>query len=318
MTPTRRTALGFMAAAAGSVALPGRVFASAKFKYDLQPKPAMSGVWMIEGATDYFSMQNGGAIVNCALLQGETGLILIDTGPSRRYAEELRLSVQALDLRGVSAVVNTHNHPDHYFGNQVFADKPIYGLGEMIELAITHGDSFSNNMYRLLGDWMRGTEPMPPTAALATGEVTIDGRKFLALPLAGHTETDLALLDTETGLLIAGDLAFLDRAPATTNANLETWQAALTELQALNAAAILPGHGPLDRSGASLAQTSAYLSWLETTFTEGANSGLDMVDLMDSPMPAEFAAMGAQPEEFHRSISHLFPDIERRELPRAN
>lgn len=317
MSLSRRTTLGLIAAA-GATSLAGRTFAQSRLTYELRPDLIMPGVWMIEGSTEYFSMQNGGAIVNCALLQGGTGLILVDSGPSRRYAEALGAMALGLDLRGISSVVNTHHHPDHYFGNQVFADKPIYALGETVELAIAEGDAFSDNMYRLLGDWMRGTEPLPPKQALASGEVTIDGRRFTALPLAGHTEADLALLDAETGLLITGDLAFLNRAPTTPHADLATWHTSLTELQALNAQVVLPGHGPIDRAGASLTQTAAYLTWLENTLSDGANAGLDMVELMDSPMPPEFAAMGAQPEEFHRSISHLFSDIERRELPRAN
>ena len=316
--PTRRAALGLIAAGAGAASLPARSFAQTRLTYDLEPQPILPDIWMIEGSTDYFSMENGGAIVNCALLQGDTGLILVDSGSSRRFGEALNASIRKLDLRGVSTVINTHHHPDHFFGNQVFADKPLLALGETGQLARTHGDAFSDNMYRLLGDWMRGTEPVPPNAALETGEVTVDGRRFTALPLAGHTEADLVLIDAETGLLIAGDLAFLNRAPTTPHANLAHWQASLDELEAVNAPAILPGHGPLDRTGASLSQTRAYLTWLENTLTMAARSGLDMVEIMDVTLPPEFAAMGSQPQEFHRSVTHLYPGIELKVLPRAN
>ncbi|SDD74406.1 quinoprotein relay system zinc metallohydrolase 1 [Ruegeria marina] len=316
--PSRRAALRLLAATAGAVVLPAPVFAQARHSYDLRPEPVLPGIWMIEGSTEYFSRENGGAIVNCAVLQGQTGLIVVDTGSSRRYGEALSATLRKLDLRGVSAVVNTHHHPDHYFGNQVFADRPIIALGGTMEAARSNGDAFSDNMYRLLGDWMRGTEPVPPNTVIASDEVQIDGRRFTALPLAGHTEADLVLVDAETGLMIAGDLAFLDRAPTTPHADLATWQASLDTLQAVAAPAILPGHGPLDRTGASLRQTSAYLTWLSETLTEAARTGQDMVEIMATPLPAEFAGMGAQPEEFHRSVSHLFPALERAILPRAN
>ncbi|MDQ2089722.1 quinoprotein relay system zinc metallohydrolase 1 [Marimonas arenosa] len=312
--PSRRAALGFLAA---SVALPQHVFAQ-PLSYDLRPVPVLPGIWMIEGATEYFSMQNGGAIVNCALLQGETGLILIDSGSSRRYGEALNTAIRKLDLRGVSAVVNTHHHPDHFFGNQVFADKPILALGQTGALARAEGDSFSDNMYRLLGDWMRGTEPVAPNTVLDPGEVMIDGRSFTALGLSGHTAADLALIDAETGLLITGDLAFLDRAPTTPHADLAQWQTSLDALVAIGAPAILPGHGPLDRTGASLTQTRDYLIWLNETLTKAAQNGQSMVEIMDVALPAEFAGMGAQPQEFYRSVSHLYSGIERAVLPRAN
>lgn len=314
MTVTRRQTLGFLA---GALAAP-RVHAQARLTYDLVPLPVADGVWMIEGATEYFSQENGGAIVNCVFLKGEDGLILIDTGPSRRYGEALTRIATALDLRGVTSVVNTHHHPDHFFGNQVFAEHPIYALPATQVQAFQQGDALSDNMYRLLGDWMRGTEVVPPRDVIEGGPQVIGGRRFEALPLSGHTEGDLALLDHETGLLIAGDLAFLNRAPTTPSADIPTWLAALDTLEAAQSSGVVPGHGPLDHSGAAIAQTRAYLEWLDGTLRKAAAEGLDMIEVMDLPLPQDFAAMGAQPQEFRRSVSHLFPGIERDVLPPAN
>jgi quinoprotein relay system zinc metallohydrolase 1 len=312
--PTRRSVLG----ALGASLLAPRVFAEARHVYDLTPVPIADGLWMIEGATEYFTDENGGAIVNIVLAEGDTGLILIDTGPSRRYGEALTTLARRINLRGISAAMNTHHHPDHFFGNQVFADRPIFALGETIAAARTDGDGFSDNMYRLLGDWMRGTEVVPPTRAVSGGPLAIDGRAFRALPLGGHTVADLALLDEATGTLIAGDLVFLDRAPTTPSADLPRWQAALDALDALQAPLLVPGHGPLDRAGRGIAQTRAYLTWLDDTLRTAARDGYDMVEIMERPLPDAFAGMGAQPQEFQRSVAHLFPGIEREELPRAN
>lgn len=312
--PTRRSVLG---AAALALAAP-RAFAQPRQSYDLTPLPVADGVWMVAGATEYFTRANGGAIVNIVLIKGDTGLILIDSGPSRRYGEALALMARQLDLRGVSAVVNTHHHPDHFFGNQVFAARPILALGPTIAAAAAEGDALSDNMYRLLGDWMRGTELVPPTQAIGGGDIRIDGREVLALPLSGHTVADLAVLDRATGTLVAGDLVFHDRAPTTPSADLPLWHAALDTLDAAASARLVPGHGPLDTTRAAVAQTRAYLHWLEDTLRAAARQGLDMVEIMALPLPEDFAAMGAQPGEFHRSVAHLFPDIERQELPRAN
>jgi quinoprotein relay system zinc metallohydrolase 1 len=312
--PNRRTTLALL----GAAALVRPAQAARTLTYDLKPVQIGNGIWMIEGAREYFSKDNGGAIVNIALLQGDTGLIVVDTGSSLRYGEALKTVAESLDFRGVSAVVNTHHHPDHFFGNQVFANSPSYALGETISAMHADADAFSDNMYRLLGDWMRGTEPAIPRNVLMSGAVSIDGRSFTALPLSGHTASDLALLDHDTGTLVAGDLVFYDRAPTTPHADLAVWKDALETLTAQQASAVLPGHGPLDTTGAAIAQTRAYLIWLEDTLRSAAASGLDMVELMQTELPPEYAAMGAQPQEFERSIAHLFPAIEREVLPRAN
>ncbi|MDD9729432.1 quinoprotein relay system zinc metallohydrolase 1 [Mameliella sp. AT18] len=311
---TRRSALGLLA----SLPLAPRAFAQSRLSYDLTAKPLADGIWMVEGATDYFSMENGGAIVNITLMKGDSGLILVDTGSSRRYGEALNTLARSLDIRGISTVVNTHHHPDHFFGNQVFADRPIHALGGTRQAALDEGDAFADNMYRLLGDWMRGTEVVPPSDVIAGGDLRLDGRDFLALPLGGHTSADLALMDRRSGTLVAGDLVFYNRAPTTPSADLPRWQQALDALQAAKPALVIPGHGPADPTGDSITQTRDYLSWLDRTLREGARAGLDMVELMETPLPNRFAGMGAQPQEYQRSVAHLFPGIEREELPRGN
>ena len=311
MSLSRRAVLGGLAAAS----LAPRVPAQARHQYGLVPVQVTADLWMIEGKTEYFSKDNGGAIVNCALLRTEAGLVIVDTGPSLRYGEALRAVANGLQPLGIAGVIITHHHPDHLFGNQAFADVPIHALPQTRALAATHGDSYADNLYRLLGDWMRGTEPVPPNQDIEISRLSTGGRDFEILPLAGHSEADLALLDLRTGTLIAGDLAFHDRAPTTPSADLATWRQSLDTLQAVDAAGILPGHGPLDRTGSSLEQTRRYLDWLETTLRKAADAGLDMVEIQAQPLPEEFAAMGAMPEEFYRSVSHLFPEIELDALP---
>ena len=138
-----------------------------------------------------------------------------------------------------------------------------------------------------------------------------------ALPLSGHTEADLALLDRETGTLIAGDLAFLDRAPTTPSADLGLWRDSLDLMEGVEASGVIPGHGPLDQTGKAIRQTRAYLDWLDKTLRDAAARGYDMVEIMHFDMPAEYASMGAMPEEFHRSVAHLYSEIEREIMPMA-
>lgn len=314
MRPSRRAVL---AGSAAALAAP-RVWAAPRLHYGLKPQPVADGLWMIEGAPEYFSFENGGNIVNIAFAETRIGAVIFDTGPSRRYAEELRAAVTEAIPRGIAAVYNTHHHPDHWFGNQVFADKPIRALPETKTLAASHGDGYSDSMYRLVGDWMRGTEPVPPDETFAGGDFEIGGRAFSAIPFSGHTAADMAILDKQTGTLIAGDLAFLDRAPTTPDADLAQWQDSLDLMAAMDPAAILPGHGPFDPERRSLDQTGRYLTWLNETLKNAAESGLDMVETMRLDLPDWIAAMGAQPKEFERSVSHLFGEYERAALPQVD
>ena len=302
----------------GAACVAGPSYAAPRLQYDLVPKQVASGVWMIEGKTEYFTSENGGAIVNCALLESDAGIIVVDSGPSLRYGEALLRAISQMPSARVAAVINTHHHPDHFFGNQAFIDVPVMALGQTKSLAALHGDAFSDNMYLLLGDWMRGTEVIPPDTVIEGGTLEIGGRVLDMIPLVGHTEADLAVLDVQTGTLIAGDLAFLNRAPTTPTADLTLWKQSIDILQSVEASAIIPGHGPFDSGKHSLDLTRDYLIWLEATLRNAALEGLDMVEIMAIVPPIHFLNMGAMPEEFHRSVTHLFSDIEKANLPRAN
>ena len=313
---TRRTLLAGAAAALGAAAVTP-AHAQPRLAYDLSPFRIADGVWMIQGAMEHFTKENGGAILNVVLIEAPDGIIVIDTGSSRRYGETLREVANGLHPNGVAALVNTHHHPDHFFGNQVFADKPIHALPGTIEAAARDGDGFADNLYRLLGDWMRGTEPMPPGEAITSSTLTLGGREFTTVPLAGHTSADLALLDRQTGTLIAGDLLFLDRAPTTPHADLSEWRRSLDWLAGMAANVIVPGHGPAETSKRAIEQTRGYLDWLDARLRAGAAEGLSMVEVMDEAVPPPWSELAVEPDEYFRSVSHLYPEIEASILPLA-
>ncbi|MEZ5823707.1 MAG: quinoprotein relay system zinc metallohydrolase 1 [Geminicoccaceae bacterium] len=266
------------------------------------------------GQTEYFSFENGGDIVNCILIETGDGLVLIDSGISRRFGEALRASAAQLSGKPVTQILITHHHPDHFFGNQVFEEVPKSGLAGTVDRAIAPGDAYADNLYRLLGDWMRGTEAVPPDRVIDGGDLVIGGRPLEILAHAGHTGADMAILDRDTGTLIAGDLLFLDRAPTTPDADIASWLQSIDALERLEVSGIVPGHGPFDTKKRSIAQTRDYLVWLDGLMRKAANDGADMVDLIGE-LPAEWAELGANPKEFQRSVSHLFRDYENEALP---
>ncbi|MGB0734090.1 MAG: MBL fold metallo-hydrolase, partial [Pontibacterium sp.] len=166
--------------------------------YNLAPKQIAQGVWVLEGKREDFSHKNGGNIVNTGFIVGESGVVVIDTGPSKRYGQALRAQISALTEKPITDVLITHFHPDHFLGNQSFADIPIHAL-ETTRMQINQaGDDFAENMYRLVGDWMRGTEVFIPQHAVTAGEAEFAGRAFELMALSGHTGADLVIFDKQT------------------------------------------------------------------------------------------------------------------------
>lgn len=310
----------FAAAAASLIAaplLPAFVADAAPLAYDLKPEKIADGVWMIAGAREAMTFENGGAISNSIILDSSEGAIVVDTGPSKRYGEALAAVSQSLTRKPVARVYITHFHPDHAFGNQAFDANLIAAPDGVIKGLAESGAAFSDAMYYIARDWMRGTEIVSPTRVVTSGVEEIGGRRLRLAALAGHTQSDLAIFDETSGVLIAGDLAFLDRAPTTPHADLETWRAALAELEQLDAKKIAPGHGPAESGRRALAQTKTWLDEIERLITESYERGLDMTEAMSAALPNSISGIALARYEFSRSVMHLYPKLEAARLPRV-
>src|SRR5690606_9137946 len=92
--------------------------AQAELTYRLQPRQIAEGVWLLEGSTDNFDQRNGGNIVNTGFIVTSAGVVVIDSGPSKRYGEAMRAAIAEVTDRPVIKVLLTHHHPDHVLGNQ--------------------------------------------------------------------------------------------------------------------------------------------------------------------------------------------------------
>jgi quinoprotein relay system zinc metallohydrolase 1 len=309
-----RRALLASAALAG---LTGRA-AGAAGGYGLRPVPVAPGLWMFEGRREHFSPENGGNIVNAAVLDTGDGLAVFDTGPSRLYGEEMRRAVEDLGAGPARLVLLSHGHPDHYLGTQAFEGVEVAGLPGTRAMIEALGGAFSDNMYRLIGPWMRGTETVLPGRELAAGPLGVGRRRLELLALSGHTAADLAVFDHDSRTLVTGDLVFWNRAPTTPHADVPAWHASLDRLADLRPARVVPGHGPVAEGVVAIDQTRRYLDWLVGTLADAARRGLDMNEAMRLPVSDEFRGVAVLPEEFVRSVSHLYPALELQVMERVN
>lgn len=302
---------------AGLAAIP--VAARAAGAYPIDPVGVADGIWIVRGADAPIEADNGGAIANIAIIDTPAGTVLYDGGPSLRYGLALEQVARGLTGKPITRVYVSHLHPDHAMALSAFDPAILSALPETIAALRLQGQGFSDAMYRILGDWMRGTDVVIPRRVVQAGVEDFGGRRLRLLALSGHSAADLALLDERTGVLIAGDLVFHDRAPSTPTADLARWRASLATLRDLPHRALLPGHGPFDPGGvAAIDQTRDWLDWLEPALAGAVAAGMDMVEAGTMPIPDRFARLAAARYELQRSVVHLYPGLEARLLPRID
>lgn len=307
---------GVLAGLAGFVTTP--VWAQA-LTYAIRPEPAGDGIWVVRGVDGPIEMANGGAIANLTIVATPAGAVLVDCGTSYRYGAQLKPLVEALTGKPVVRVYLTHLHPDHIYGAGAFDPAIVAATPALMDVLRAEGEGFTPGMYRLLGDWMRGTEFHMPGKVIAADHEEFGGRRFRLLPLSGHSRADLAVLDERTGTLVAGDLVFHDRAPSTPHADLAKWRESLATLKALGHNSVVPGHGPIDRTpNAAIDQTADWIAWLEQALRAAVADGLGPVEAGNVPIPPRFAALKAARYELQRSVSHFYAGYEADMIPRID
>lgn len=198
--------------------------------------------------------------VSVCVIRGADGLVLVDTRSNHREADEVRAHLRELGDRPVRAVVNTHAHFDHCFGNQRFGPDsdlgaPIYGH----EQVPAHLDEYERPM---LAGWIaHGAEPVedwrevvitPPTV-LVRDRAHIDlGDRGVHLSHLGrgHTDNDLLVHVPDAAVWVVGDLIEESGPPMYGSGSFPLdWPATVGRLCASlePGATLVPGHGrPVD------------------------------------------------------------------------
>jgi quinoprotein relay system zinc metallohydrolase 2 len=250
-TDRRKFTSGLAAAltcAAMPLSLGARPGHSAPLGGELALKEIADGVYTFTGVHELMSPANGGAICNLGVIVGAEAAAVIDTGGSLAEARALIAAVSKVTDRPLRYAINTHMHPDHVFGNAAFRDigATLAGHKNLPAALQARGEFYLQRFNSLLGDRvMRGVEIVVPTLLVNEAlELDLGGRKLeLRAWKPAHTDNDLTILDSTSGILFAGDLVFMQHLP-TIDGSLLGWMRQLDELASIKASQLVPGHGP--------------------------------------------------------------------------
>ncbi len=288
-----------------------QAFADEALDYQLVAERVAEDTYVFVGAKEDFSQENGGNIVNTGFIVTEQGIVVIDTGPSYLYGQQMRQAIRRVSDKPVIKVLITHHHPDHFLGNQAFNDVPIFAHAQTITQLKSDASGFLDNLYKMVGPWMRGTDvSIKNVQPLSISHEQVANHSLRYIYLSGHTAADLIVLDETTGVLFAGDLVFHNRSLTTPHADPEQWLDSLELIKDINYKIIIPGHGEVSDDLGPVEQTIDYLIWLETAIRDAVNNGLEMNEVLSLTIPRRFEELRVVNREFIRSVSHRFPVYE--------
>jgi cyclase len=175
-------------------------------------------------------------------------VLVIDSLISPSVGQQLARHLREVTDKSPTYLINTHNHGDHVFGNQVFAPTATIIAHEKVrEVLLSQGEamvkSFAERFSSLVPDIKDTTVLAPQITYRDRMTLHFDGRAIeLIHPGVAHTYGDTMVYLPHEKILFAGDILFNRIFPPIFGSSAG-WIAAIEQVEAMDIEAIIPGHG---------------------------------------------------------------------------
>ena len=221
---------------------------------------------------------DGNAVGNAGFVILEHGVLVFDTHFTPEAGRQLLDDIRSITPKPVRYIVNSHYHPDHTHGNQVFSGASIIAIKETREGILqkdlpslnrtitvtetqldrmrraaskeTDRDKLAaiNQQIQTRDDYLATLSRLKITAPSVVADDYLaiqDGPQELRIQFLGpgHTESDTIMFIPSERIVFCGDLFFKDAIPNIQDADILKWMGTLKRILELDADRFVPGHG---------------------------------------------------------------------------
>ena len=249
-------------------------------------------------------------INNTGFLAGPQGVITIDTCSTQRRTAAYLGAIGTVTKAPVRAVVNTHHHGDHTFGNCLFAGAAIIAHERARAEAIAFGPPRDLPFWDG-PDW--GDLTLDPPFVTFTDQIALHSGDLRAevrhVGTAAHTTNDSIIWIADRSVLFCGDLIFNGGTPFLLMGSVSGAIEVLEDvLMPLGARTIVPGHGPVFEGTGPIEETLDYLRFVQRTAVSCCAAGLTP---LQAAMQADLGPFSRWPDaeriagNLHRAYAEL-------------
>jgi cyclase len=280
-----------------------------------------------EGVFAAIHREGGAAYSNTGIIDLGGISMLFDTSDSPLAASELLHAIKELTGQSPRWIINSHNHGDHWGGNQVFTAEGtiistrktrsgMMAWGKEIEKMKSHPEKVEATI-REIEEKLKGEndpiqrkalernlvrnryllESLPqyrfsPPSLTFTGSLEFHGSKRSTELIAtgpAHTPEECHLVLRKEKIVFCGDLGFFDCPPfIPPDVSLEGWLDRLAAFGGSEFRVFVPGHGPVgDKT--SLTRQAEYLTSMRDLVSEAVMKGSSLDQVLKIPLPAQFS-----------------------------
>ncbi|MBK1692814.1 MBL fold metallo-hydrolase [Ectothiorhodospira mobilis] len=254
-----------------------------------EPKatPVVDNVYAIVGPISGRTEDNDALNCNLGFVITEDGVVLIDSGASWLGAQRIDAAIDAVTDKPVTHVINTGSQDHRWLGNGYFADQgaQIVALQRTVETQKRFADQHIARLGKILGERLAGTEPVHAETPIETDRRTLEigGTRFELIWFGdAHFPGDAVVWLPQTKTIFTGDLVYVDRMLGIHPwSDVLSWRKAFREMEALQPAHVVPGHGQVTDLAQARAETGEYLNFLVTEVSAAVDHFEDLQATVD-------------------------------------
>ena len=231
-----------------------------------------------DGVFAFIQPDGSWMINNTGFVVGSSGRsVLVDTSSTQRRTTHFLDEVGRRASQPPMALVNTHHHPDHTYGNYLVPEStPVVAH----HLCRTEVIAAGLEATKVITQPDYGDLRVRPPEFTFSHELTLhldDEPVELIHVGPAHTTNDVVVWLPRQRCLFAGDVAFAGGQPFLLEGSVQGFPKALARIRELNPEYLVPGHGPVCR-GAEVTQLlddlDSYVAFVAKVAAEGHAAGL--------------------------------------------
>ncbi|MEU9126417.1 MBL fold metallo-hydrolase [Streptomyces sp. NPDC048506] len=269
------------------------------------PEPYLTE--LAAGVHAFVQPDGGWCLNNAGFVTDGDATLVVDTAATERRARLLRRRIAESGAPTPRTVVNTHHHGDHTYGNGVFTPE-----------ATVIGHEACRREVLAAGHQLHAVWPQVEYGDIRITPPTLTYRDELTLYVGGievrlihpgvaHTPGDTLVWLPRQRIVFAGDLVFNGGTPFVFMGSLSGSLRAVERLRSLDAAVVVPGHGPV--TGPEVYDgIERYLTFVGRLAQEGRAAGrtpLQTAQAADLGPFAELAESERLVANLHRAYAEL-------------
>lgn len=295
---------------------------------------AIEKVSKVEGAPIWHYANINGNLPNITLIEGDEGLIIVDTGLRLKDAAKTLAMIRERTDKPVKAVVYTHHHPDHINGTTAFLEGQ--NIDDVLIIGATNLNAEARDensvtgrimgframyMYGSLldpegdgkdfhvgvgGKVIPGLNGFVPANTVVAGsrDMIISGIKMHFFQTGGEAASHLAVYLPDYSVMLSGDelqgptYPNLHSLRGTKPRDANNWITAIDKMLAFHPKTLVPGHGPVIEGAAEVSKILTIyrdaIQWTHDQAVRLINMGYTQEELAEA-LPALPASLQLEP-----------------------